>query len=271
MKVHIKRANDQTPVDGNAFIVAGNGVFLKKENDWIKAVVPVNAIDGLLHQETTAELLLPRITSTTFAKAVLFFKEVYERLGVESAVLLHYNKETGHYAITVPENQEATPVHVKYNAQERLPGYRCVGTLHSHCAMSAFHSGTDTHDESAHDGIHITIGRLDAFPRFGMDAEFVVNGTRFKLPHEHIIRVQHHEPNLARKALGVLLGKPEPLYSIPFGILRNWTVPEEWIERVTRKEFELFEFPGLLGFFGTEDEDEGFDWDTFRQEMKGGG
>lgn len=37
-----------------------------------------------------------------------------------------------------------------------------VGTIHSHCNMSAYHSGTDTHDAEGHDGLHMTIGRVSA-------------------------------------------------------------------------------------------------------------
>jgi hypothetical protein len=40
-----------------------------------------------------------------------------------------------------------------------------AGTMHSHCNMNAFQSGTDKDDESHRDGLHVTIGKLkeDAF------------------------------------------------------------------------------------------------------------
>ena len=43
------------------------------------------------------------------------------------------------------------------------------GTIHSHVNIAAFQSGTDEHDEKHQDGLHITIGKLDA-PLFDLHA-----------------------------------------------------------------------------------------------------
>lgn len=258
MKVHLL---DGTPApdDDSYFIIAGNGVFLRKRTGWVEATVPVKHIDGLATQEVGAKLLLPRLKSTTFAKAVLFFHEVYRLQKTEAAVLLHHSDKHG-WEITVPA-QTATSAHVTYEMADRLPGYRCVGTMHSHGDMLAFHSSTDIGDEASQDGIHITIGSLDRFPRFGMDAEFVVNGTRFPLPHEHLIRVQKATLPFMRPAEQP--AQPEgsdsadpafactyQLYRVPFGILRDWKVPDEWIARVKKVEPPRVEPQGLGHFFG---------------------
>ncbi len=231
MKVFINREGETPPEDAVYFSVASNGIFLHKRIlGFADAVVPVKSIDGLLKEEARAELLLPKITSTVFAKAVCFFNEVYTRKRVEALVFLHYSEKHG-YALTVPK-QRATPGNVScvHTASDRLKGYRCVGTMHSHCAMSAFHSGTDTRDEAGQDGVHITVGRLDSFPRFGFDGELVINGTRFPLSYEHIIRLKEvpKDDSLLRS----FFAKKEQLYTMPFGILRDWSVPEEWIENV---------------------------------------
>lgn len=39
-------------------------------------------------------------------------------------------------------------------------GFLNYGTIHSHCEMSAFHSGVDDDDEYEYPGIHITIGKV---------------------------------------------------------------------------------------------------------------
>jgi hypothetical protein len=36
-----------------------------------------------------------------------------------------------------------------------------VGTIHSHCDFSAFHSGTDERDEATFDGLHLTFGNVN--------------------------------------------------------------------------------------------------------------
>lgn len=236
MKIHL---NDGSPLptDPNYFVVAGNGIFLKKQTGWVEALVPVRNIDGLERITPTARLLLPSMPSIVFAKAVRFFHIVYERQGTESAVLLHFDGKNG-WEITAPE-QKATSVHVDYKMTERLPGYQCVGTMHSHCAMSAFHSGTDTRDEADMDGIHITIGRLDRYPFFSMDGEFVVNGTRFPLPDNKIVRlmrlpqVEEPEPIGMQKDHPFLRPPPrDKIYTLPHGILHRTEIPEEWVTRV---------------------------------------
>lgn len=47
-----------------------------------------------------------------------------------------------------------------YYAAEK-DGYFCMGTVHHHCTISAFMSGTDENDERKQNGLHITLGRLD--------------------------------------------------------------------------------------------------------------
>lgn len=235
MKVHLNEKDSVPPEEDHYFIVAGNGIFLRKRNGFVDAIIPVPAIDGLEDVKAGATLLLPRITSTVFAKAVLFFYEVYTRQKTEAAVLLHYSEKLG-YALTVPP-QVATFGNVEFPPTERLSGYKCVGTMHSHGSMTAFHSSTDIKDEAAQDGIHITIGKLDRFPFFALDGEFVVNGTRFPLSYEHIVRLKLAPENLLEKQMGKFFPSRDKIYTIPFGILRDWSVPEEWLEKVEKKEY----------------------------------
>lgn len=250
--IHLNDGSSE-PSPPARFVVAQNGLFLRKQSDWVDALVPANGVDGLKPATPYANLLLPNLKSTVFAKAVQFFYEVYQQQHTEAAVLLHYSSKHG-WDLTVPD-QEANPVYVKYDASNRLPGYRCVGTMHSHCDMSAFHSGTDTHDEAAQDGVHITIGRLGNYPNFGMDAELVVGGMRFPLPHERITYARLAplpKPKLLSGIFGS--GKRDQLYTIPFGILREWEVPEEWMRRVKVKR-ELFGFGDFFQGRETDGED----------------
>jgi hypothetical protein len=240
-KIYTNDGASEAP-DTTHFVVARNGLFLRKKSDWVDAIVPARGVDGLKPVETSAQLLLPRLKSTVFAKAVLFFNEVYKQKKTEAAVLLHYSPKHG-WDLSVP-TQQANGAFVKYDAAGRLPGYRCVGTMHSHCAMSAFHSSTDTRDEAAQDGVHITIGRLNNFPTFGMDAEIVVNGTRFPLPHEHIVYVRPEEPKKRPGLLSFMFSKHDQLYTFPFGVVRDWTVPQEWVDRV---ESYTYKPPAFMG------------------------
>jgi hypothetical protein len=186
------------------------------------------------------------------AKAIAFFHAVYKRHYTEAAVLLHYSHEHG-WDITVPA-QKATSAHVDYKMDERIEGYLCAGTMHSHGYMSAFHSGTDQHDEAEWDGIHITIGNLNKHPLFSMEAEMVVNGCRFILGTEHLEGVSVAEKEEVKYPIitGITsFYKPQPTkpyYGINETALDGWTVPEEWLAKVETISYARYVPPGVQAF-----------------------
>ena len=51
-------------------------------------------------------------------------------------------------------------------------------TVHHHCGASAFQSGTDEANERNQDGLHLTVGRMDA-ERHDLHARFYLNGNCF--------------------------------------------------------------------------------------------
>lgn len=176
-------------------IVAANGVFLSLQSDWINAVVPTP--ERLLVQLPEYKLNIPLPGREIFAPVVRFFAQIYRLHHSEAAVLLHFNMAEQTWAFTVPV-QTASMAHVHYDMTDRLPGYRCVGTMHSHGHMSASHSAVDTRDEMAFDGLHITIGGLTKYPDFDMDAELVVREHRFKLKPEDFPGITQTENTVAR-------------------------------------------------------------------------
>ena len=56
--------------------------------------------------------------------------------------------------------------------------YECIGSIHSHCAMSAFQSGVDKDDEFGNtDGFHVTVGKMnDAIPEIHCRAIVTIMG-----------------------------------------------------------------------------------------------
>jgi proteasome lid subunit RPN8/RPN11 len=80
--------------------------------------------------------------------------------------------------------QTVTGGSVKYNRadqptlKERVQyGWKVVGTIHSHCDFSAFHSGVDTDDEADFDGLHITLGHVNR-NAFSMVSSAAINANR---------------------------------------------------------------------------------------------
>lgn len=176
------------------YFVGANGVYLALQNNWVNAVVPVAEspkgmrdvcnIPGLEKVESKVKFLLPKIPYNLIAQIVGFFSEIERRMSTEVAVMLHYSPTKG-WAVTAP-NQQVTGGTVSYEMTDRIPGYRCVGTMHSHVRMSAFHSGVDVPDEAQFDGLHCTIGYVHRYPEFDLDAEVVVRGNRYKIAAEKI-------------------------------------------------------------------------------------
>ncbi len=90
-----------------------------------------------------------------------FFAHTLKTHKSEAMVLLFLNDEDK-WSIEVPP-QKVSHTSIAYDLTDYpLPAdAKLVGTIHSHCDFSAFHSGTDETDAAKHDGVHITIGHVD--------------------------------------------------------------------------------------------------------------
>lgn len=235
--VYIKRDGTEPPVTPTHYIIAKNGIFLRKKNEWVDAVVPVKQIAVLEDQTASAKVLLPALSSIVIAKTVKFFKAVYDKQYSEALVLLHYDKKLG-WEMSVPK-QEATFAHVGYDRSERIEGYTCVGTIHSHSSMYAFHSSVDKDDEKDWDGVHITIGDFNEENSFSIDVEAVVNDSRFPIDVSWLEGVSEVE-EATPKHTGWLLkwtgmwNFHKKLYTVHCPEVDDWQTPEEWIQKVEK-------------------------------------
>lgn len=227
--IYIKQPNSKPPKTDIHYIIAKNGIFLHKRNGWIAATVPVKQIAVLDEQPIGMKILLPNIPRIVTAKVVRFFRAVYEEYKSEAVILLHFSKEKG-WETSVPA-QTVSAAKVDYDPKERLEGYNCMGTMHSHPMMSAFHSEIDIPDEAEQDGIHITIGDLNDQDCFSLDGEVVINGTRFSLNHDFLEGLKEV------KNKTVFFSKVKKFYAVECPSLNGWVVPEEWINRVEKKTY----------------------------------
>ncbi len=173
----------ELPKEGTYFVVAGNGCWMHKDTGIIRGFVPVPTISFLedLDAQVQLEVRLPKIPAKLISRTQEFFRRVVDEHRSESEVNLLFNSETDSYMIHVPR-QQVSHSGVKYNRaatvhKPELEGYRRVGTIHSHCDFSAFHSHTDIGDEEDFDGIHITFGHNDC-EEFSISACVVINGNR---------------------------------------------------------------------------------------------
>lgn len=184
-KIFINDGTSEMPSDDIFYIIAKNGVFLKKKVGILESVAPVNEISILNRITPEARLNIRKVPLEKFAPVLEFFKRVYELYQSEAVVLLFYSQKKKRYIIQVPP-QEVSYTGIDYIKNKVYTGYDLIGTIHSHGNMSAFHSTTDHVDEEHFDGLHITIGDVkDAF--FTISCSIMSNGQRFVVsPAEYI-------------------------------------------------------------------------------------
>ncbi|MEK7642051.1 MAG: Mov34/MPN/PAD-1 family protein [Patescibacteria group bacterium] len=212
--IHIKTPGKGEPPEGTHYIVAGNGLFLRKKMGWVDAVVPVSEIKVLEDEKPSAKLLLPPLPAKILSRAVKLAKAVYDISKSEVCLLLHHNEEVG-YTLTVPD-QDVDPGSVDYDASGRLAGSVHVGTIHSHGRLEAYHSETDLDDEQHSDGVHITVGHMHQHPEFSLSAEVVINGNRFPLDYAWFEGLVWFKDTCC----------------IGLAVDKSWKVPTEWLDAV---------------------------------------
>lgn len=244
--VFVKVPGTETPPEGDLYyIIARNGIFLKKKTNWVDAIIPVKQISVLDAQEITATLLLKPIPEEVMAKVIKFFRKVYKKHYSEAVVEFLYHEELG-WDISVPLQKVDSGSAQYTSSVEWRPGYVRAGTAHSHGSMSAFHSGIDVPDEADRDGIHITVGYLNRPDTVSLDAEAVVNGMRIPLSATWIQGVQEYKKEEEEKEGSRWFSRrsEKNLYTISDNTVKDWDVPEEWMKKVAKKEYFYERYTG---------------------------
>ena len=197
--IHIVENEEQFKqiTDDYCYMLGSNGFFVKKKNVAFNALQPyfskdkdAKEVHGLYKIEAVTTILLPNMTSK-FVKTFLdFFRYCYNEHKAEGFLYLYFNPDTKKYDVK-PAEQEVSGAHIEYGEMpDPEPGFKPVGTMHSHGNMGAFHSSTDHNDQTEFDGIHITVGKIDtAAPEF--DIKLYVTGQSFKVKPEHILPKMH--------------------------------------------------------------------------------
>lgn len=176
--------DDETPIpaDPIAYVVAQGGAFRVVNTAVFQAVVPAKGLPMLGNLKQQATLLLPKVPPHQVAQLIAFFRDVWDRYATEVTVLLAYNAAEQAYTFVVP-SQKTSAGKCDYDVPrdaDAPPGCKFVGTVHSHGSLPAFHSGTDQHDEKYADGVHATIGYVDAH-HVQVVASLACGGERFTL------------------------------------------------------------------------------------------
>ncbi len=236
LPIFVLREGVELPREGDCYIIAGNGIFLRKDTGFVQATVPLRGISILEELAPSVRLKTPKIPWSITWQAYRFFRAAYRKFGGEAIVLLHYNPDTDIYQLTCPE-QVVTSVKVEYKADERLSGFQLLGDLHSHGSIPASHSEVDDRDEEEIDGIHVTFGDIHR-RYFSVSCSVVVNGHRAMLePAEMLggVREVSWQP-IAMRVSGSLRNRvitPRKFYQIEPGQENGHPISNrEWLSKV---------------------------------------
>lgn len=120
----------------------------------------------------------PKFTQNMWHQVLSFFRWTHQEMQSESQVRLYVNHQIGRWgawafpqaARTGMNARELPVVETHEQARERFASWHSepsddwlyFGTVHHHCSASAFQSATDERNEWNQDGLHLTVGRMDA-------------------------------------------------------------------------------------------------------------
>lgn len=184
--VHINDGRHPMPTDDIFYVVAQDGMYIYKKIGILESLVPVKNISILQPIMPMIKMHISKIQAAMIAKVLGIFRTVYEKYKAEAEVNIFYNETTKKHRFIVPE-QKVSAARVEYERKNPFTDWVMLGTIHSHAAMNAFHSGVDTADEHSFDGLHITLGDMDYKDKFSIAASIVSNGTRITVdPKDYI-------------------------------------------------------------------------------------
>lgn len=137
------------------------------ENELYRGWAP--SLQQYKDQEPTLSYVGPKMPMSVYRQALAFMKWSYELTKGESQGRFYLNEETGAWACWIFPQEKSFSLSTK-----ELPDHPGVaaglalfpspwepfGTIHHHCDIGAFQSGTDHADEIKQPGLHITIGHL---------------------------------------------------------------------------------------------------------------
>jgi hypothetical protein len=214
--IYLKEPGFREPDEPIYYLVTRTGLFQVKRTPVFRSRIRVPGLQWLEGEEEEAAFLLPRIPEKILGETMAFFREVFRKYRAEAAVLLYLREGGGEYEIRIPP-QTVAGGHCRYDIGPNPAGCIRVGTIHSHGGAEAFHSELDDVDEQYDDGLHVTIGSLQAKPT--VSCSLVVDGRRFGLPPAGVLEVMpwQLEPTIRLEDSEQVIAEPSPEDSDPSG------------------------------------------------------
>ncbi len=209
MPIPVVNAGGATP-NAPAYIVGKDGFYLKKRTPLYECTVKVPELPEYPEVRESVQWTAQKLPWSLIESTLDFFRAVYMKYQGEAIVLITH--EDGAWDVSVPR-QTVEPDHLKYKCVDKVTP---VGTIHSHCNMGAFFSGTDDSDVVNFDGLHIVLGRISLpFPEIA--SAVYINGRMFECrPQDIIADMPGHAENKDRKHPWMKNVRPAAKQRFPF-------------------------------------------------------
>jgi hypothetical protein len=208
------------------------------------------AVPGLLHCQIEYEVKTgtgtldytgPKFAPQLWHQVLSFFRWTHAEMNSESQVRLYVNLRLGRWGAWAFPQEARTGLNAREIATRETPEQAAArfaswgtapsadwlyfGTVHHHCAASAFQSDTDAANECRQDGLHVTVGRMDA-ERHELHARFYLGGNRFAAD---LSRFWPVAPDLAARVPPAL---HDELARFEMGESVDATFPDAWRHNV---------------------------------------
>jgi hypothetical protein len=152
---------------------SGGGQILSlREEGLFAGWLPIEPPAELALADTNLRWLGVPLSAFWWNRVKAFFAWTYSTYGGESQLRMFYNSAEKKWCLwALPQEisqglstreLEHDPQRTKILSEIQRFGYGPIGTIHHHCGISAFQSGTDRNDEKHQFGIHITLGNLNS-------------------------------------------------------------------------------------------------------------
>lgn len=258
----------ELPDKGTFYVLTADGLQIHQDTKIIKAMTPIDSIPGLASFQQTAKLRLPKLPPLILLRAWKFFRKVWDEYKAEAEVMLLWNKDEQVYDLWCPK-QSVSGGGVHYEMSEEMAqvtqqGWQWVGTIHSHCDFSAYHSGVDVADERDEDGIHITIGHVN-LDACSLASTIKVGTKRWEVAPENVsvgVQIEQARPTRSKwigfqeRAAFFTVNAPEGDLKLLNGPFAK-QIDREWFPKVTEDKRRFKGSQSVVWVREEEDDEDG--------------
>lgn len=190
----------------------------------------------------------PKIPREMWGQILSYFKWTYDTFKGESQVRLYVSPKLGQWkAWAYPQKPSIGGLHTEEVDNEEAKKQRAQlfendddwiawGTVHHHCNVSAFQSGTDRDNEEVQDGLHITVGDLDK-EKYSIHSRLYHKGDMFEPKYKELWAIGDSIKDVPAWVIAMLSGDIEEQVAMKqMCTPSSAEFPAEWKANIIKEE-----------------------------------